>query len=326
MTDHVRIGVLGAARIVPAALVRPGRSATAVEVSAVAARDAGRARKFADRFGIARVHGSYEELLDDPNVDAVYIPLPNGLHGKWTLAALAAGKHVLCEKPLAANADEAAEVAAAARKSGLVVMEAFHYRYHPLALRLPEVVAELGELRHVEARLCFPLPRFKDIRYSMELAGGAMMDAGSYAVNLVRLLGGEPEVRSARALVKEPGVDRAMRAELKFPEGHTGTVVASLWSRSLLRLSAKVLGANGSMHVLNPFAPQFGHRLAVKLNGHRRVERFERRPSYEYQLAAFADAVLHGKPFPTTADDAVATMRVVDDIYRAAGLPVRRPS
>lgn len=326
MTDHVRIGVLGAARIAPAALVRPGRSAAAVEVSAVAARDAGRARKFADRFGIARVHGSYEELLDDPNVDAVYLPLPNGLHGKWTSAALAAGKHVLCEKPLAANADEAAEVAAAARKSGLVVMEAFHYRYHPLAARLSEVVAELGELRHVEARLAFPLPRFKDIRYSLELAGGAMMDAGCYAVNLVRLLGGEPEVRSARALVKEPGVDRAMRAELKFPEGHTGTVVASLWSRSLLRVSAKVLGANGSLHVFNPFAPQFGHRLVVKLNGHRRVERFERRPSYEYQLAAFADAVLHGKPFPTTADDAVATMRVVDDVYRAAGLPVRQPS
>ncbi|WP_184925040.1 Gfo/Idh/MocA family protein [Saccharothrix ecbatanensis] len=326
MTDHVRIGVLGAARIVPAALVRPGRSATAVEVSAVAAREVGRARKFADRFGIARVHGSYEELLDDPNVDAVYIPLPNGLHGKWTLAALAAGKHVLCEKPFAANADEAAEVAAAARKSGLVVMEAFHYRYHPLALRLPEVVAELGELRHVEARLCFPLPRFKDIRYSLELAGGALMDAGCYAVNLVRMLGGEPEVRSARALVKEPGVDRAMRAELKFTEGHTGTVVTSMWSRSLLRLSAKVLGANGSMRVFNPFAPQFGHRLTVKLDGHRRVETFERRPSYEYQLDAFADAVLHGKQFPTTADDAVATMRVVDDIYRAAGLPIRQPT
>ncbi|MBB5806005.1 putative dehydrogenase [Saccharothrix ecbatanensis] len=259
-------------------------------------------------------------------MDAVYIPLPNGLHGKWTLAALAAGKHVLCEKPFAANADEAAEVAAAARKSGLVVMEAFHYRYHPLALRLPEVVAELGELRHVEARLCFPLPRFKDIRYSLELAGGALMDAGCYAVNLVRMLGGEPEVRSARALVKEPGVDRAMRAELKFTEGHTGTVVTSMWSRSLLRLSAKVLGANGSMRVFNPFAPQFGHRLTVKLDGHRRVETFERRPSYEYQLDAFADAVLHGKQFPTTADDAVATMRVVDDIYRAAGLPIRQPT
>ncbi|QQQ75776.1 Gfo/Idh/MocA family oxidoreductase [Saccharothrix sp. 6-C] len=327
MADHVRIGVLGAARIVPAALVRPGRSVASVEVAAIAAREVGRAQEFADRFGIPQVHGSYDELLDDPNVDAVYVPLPNGLHGKWTLAALAAGKHVLCEKPFAANADEAAEVAAAAKSSGLVVMEAFHYRYHPLALRLAEVVAELGELRHVEARLAFPMPKFKDIRYSLDLAGGALMDAGCYAVNMVRYLGGdEPEVKSARALLKGEGVDRAMRAELKFPAGHTGTVVTSMWSRSLLRLSAKVLGANGELRVFNPFSPQHGHRLTVKLDGHRRVERFDRRPSYEYQLEAFADAVLHGKPFPTTADDAVATMRVVDDIYRAAGLPVRQPS
>ncbi|MFC5057654.1 Gfo/Idh/MocA family oxidoreductase [Saccharothrix xinjiangensis] len=327
MADHVRIGVLGAARIVPAALVRPARSTSAVVVSAVAARDAGRAREFADRHGIARVHDDYEALLADPDLDAVYVPLPNGLHGRWTLAALAAGKHVLCEKPFAANAEEAARVAEAARNSGLVVMEAFHYRYHPLAARMAEVVGELGELRHVDARLAFPLPRFSDIRYSLELAGGALMDAGCYPVNLVRLLGGgEPEVRSARALLKGDGVDRAMRAELKFPGGHTGTVVASMWSRTVLKVTAKVLGANGEMRVVNPFAPQAGHRLAVRLKGQRRVERFDRRPSYEYQLEAFADAVLHGKPFPTTADDAVATLRVIDDIYRAAGLPVRLPS
>ncbi|GAA1278215.1 Gfo/Idh/MocA family oxidoreductase [Saccharothrix xinjiangensis] len=323
----MRIGVLGAARIVPAALVRPARSTSAVVVSAVAARDAGRAREFADRHGIARVHDDYEALLADPDLDAVYVPLPNGLHGRWTLAALAAGKHVLCEKPFAANAEEAARVAEAARNSGLVVMEAFHYRYHPLAARMAEVVGELGELRHVDARLAFPLPRFSDIRYSLELAGGALMDAGCYPVNLVRLLGGgEPEVRSARALLKGDGVDRAMRAELKFPGGHTGTVVASMWSRTVLKVTAKVLGANGEMRVVNPFAPQAGHRLAVRLKGQRRVERFDRRPSYEYQLEAFADAVLHGKPFPTTADDAVATLRVIDDIYRAAGLPVRLPS
>src|SRR5687768_4333668 len=190
--------------IAPPAVIRPARSSTVAEVVAVAARSTERAKAFADKHGIARVHGSYEDLLADPAVDAVYNPLPNGLHGKWTLAALAAGKHVLCEKPFTANADEAAAVADAVRASGLVVMEAFHFRYHPLALRLPEVVAELGELRHVDARLCFPLPRFDDIRYSRALAGGALMDAGCYPVNLVRLLGGEPEVRSARALLKGP--------------------------------------------------------------------------------------------------------------------------
>ncbi|MBY8850788.1 Gfo/Idh/MocA family oxidoreductase, partial [Saccharothrix sp. MB29] len=319
--------ILGAARIAPAAVVRPARSSTTVEVAAVAARDAGRARKFADRHVVAKVHDSYEALLDDPNIDAVYIPLPNGLHGKWTSRALAAGKHVLCEKPFAANADEAAEVAEVANASGLVVMEAFHYRYHPLVARMVEVVGELGPLRHVDARMSFPLPRFGDIRYSLELAGGALMDAGCYPVNLVRLLGGgEPEVRSARALLKGEGVDRAMRAELLFPAGHTGTVVASMWSRSVLKLSARVIGENGEMRVLNPFMPQLGHRLTVKLAGQRRVERFDRRTSYAYQLDAFAGAVLRGEPFPTTADDAVSTMRVIDAIYLAAGLAVRRPS
>ncbi|MGM1060344.1 Gfo/Idh/MocA family protein [Saccharothrix sp. Mg75] len=327
MTDHVRIGILGAARIAPAAVVRPARTSGVVEVAAVAARDVGRARRFADRHLVAKVHDSYEALLDDPNIDAVYVPLPNALHGRWTLRALAAGKHVLCEKPFAANAEEAAEVAEVANASGLVVMEAFHYRYHPLAARMAEVVGELGPLRHVDARLAFPLPRFGDIRYSLELAGGALMDAGCYPVNLVRLLGGgEPEVRSARALLKGEGVDRAMRAELLFPAGHTGTVVASMWSRSVLKLSARVIGENGEMRVLNPFMPQAGHRLTVKLAGQRRVERFDRRTSYAYQLDAFAGAVLRGEPFPTTADDAVSTMRVIDAIYSAAGLAVRRPS
>ena len=144
--DRLRVGTLGAARITPAALIKPARLMPEVTVTAVAARDPERARRFAAQHGIATVHGSYEELLADPDVDAVYNPLPNSLHAPWTLRAIAAGKHVLCEKPLAANEAEAAEVAAAARSSGLVVMEAFHYRHHPLARRMREIVAGPGEL------------------------------------------------------------------------------------------------------------------------------------------------------------------------------------
>ena len=193
---------------------------------AVAARDRDKAARFAQKHAIETVHGSYEALLADANVDAVYNPLPNGLHGNWTRAALAAGKHVLCEKPFTANADEAVEVAAVAAPSGRVVMEAFHYRYHPLAERARAILdaGELGRVRHVETWLCFPLPRFSDIRYDHALAGGALMDAGCYAVNMARLLGGEePEVVSATAKLHRPDVDRAMRAELRFPSGHTGT-------------------------------------------------------------------------------------------------------
>ncbi|MGZ3142333.1 Gfo/Idh/MocA family protein [Lentzea chajnantorensis] len=329
MTDHVRIGVLGAARIAPTAVIRPARSSTAAEVVAVAARSTDRAQAFADRHGIARVHGSYEALLADPAVDAVYNPLPNGLHGRWTLAALEAGKHVLCEKPFTANAAEAATVAAAAEASGLVVMEAFHYRYHPLAQRAAEIVRSgaLGPLRHVEASVCFPLPVFSDIRYDYALAGGAMMDAGCYAVHMARLLGGEePAVRSAHALLRAPAIDRAMRATLRFPSGHTGSVHASLWSATVLKLSMRAVGEDGVLTVLNPLGPQLAHRLSLRLKDRRSVETFGRRSTYAHQLDAFTDAVLHGKPFPTTADDAVRNMAVIDAVYRAAGLPVRRPS
>ncbi|TWP48265.1 Gfo/Idh/MocA family oxidoreductase [Lentzea tibetensis] len=329
MTDHVRIGILGAARIAPGAVIKPARSTTAAEIVAVAARSRHRAQEFADEHGIPRVHDTYQELLEDPAVDAVYNPLPNGLHGKWTLAALAAGKHVLCEKPFTANAAEARQVADAAAASGLVVMEAFHYRYHPMALRLAEIMSSgvLGPLRHVQASVCFPLPVFSDIRYNWSLAGGALMDAGCYAVHMARLVGGgEPEVRSAHALLRDPRIDRAMTASLRFPEGHTGTVRASMWSRSLLNISIRAIGENGSVRVFNPLGPQFVHRLWLRLQDRRTSETFGKRPTYAYQLDAFTDAVLQGKPFPTTPEDAVRNMAVIDAIYTAAGLPVREPS
>jgi predicted dehydrogenase len=329
--DRLRIGTLGAAGVTPAALIRPARQVPEVTVAAVAARDPERARRFAARHRIRRVHGSYQDLLDDPAIDAVYNPLPNSLHAAWTLRAIAAGKHVLCEKPFAANAGEAAEVAAAAAASGLVVMEAFHYRYHPLARRMQEIVrggpegaGEIGPLRYLEASLCFPLPRFSDIRYSYDLAGGATMDAGCYAINCLRMLGpGEPEVLSARARLRRPDVDRAMSASFRFAGGVLGRMTASLWSGQLLRLDAKAVGDQGVMRVFNYVSPQAYNRLTVTADGYTRRERVTGEPSYTYQLRAFAAAVQHGDPVPTTPEDAVAGMTVIDAVYRAAGLPPR---
>jgi predicted dehydrogenase len=325
----LRIGVLGAARIAPAALVKPAEGNPEVVVSAVAARDRSRAQAFAGKYGIARVHDSYQALLADPELDAIYNPLPNGLHGKWTRAAIDAGKHVLCEKPFTANADEARAIAAAAAKSGRVVMEAFHYRYHPLALRTEQIIASgaLGRLERVEAALCFPLPKFSDIRYNYALAGGALMDAGCYPVHMVRTFGGStPEVVSAKATLHDPQVDRAMTAELRFPEGHTGRIRCSMWSTRLLEISARVVGERGEVKLFNPVTPHFVNRLTVRDAAGRRVERFSRRPSYAYQLDAFAAAVLRGEPVKTTPEDAIENMAVIDDIYRAAGLPLRQPS
>ena len=325
----LRIGVLGAARIAPSALIKPAKDNAEVVVAAVAARDGSRARAFAAKHGIARVHESYQALIADPDLDAVYNPLPNGLHGKWTRAALAAGKHVLCEKPFTANAAEAREIAGLAAKSDRVVMEAFHYRYHPLALRTEQIIAsgELGKLERVEAALCFPLPKFSDIRYNYSLAGGAMMDAGCYAVHMARTFGGStPEVVSAQAKLRDPQVDRAMTAELRFAEGHTGRVRCSMWSSRLLEITAHVVGDRGEVRLFNPVTPQFFHRLSIRSSDGKRVERFPRRPSYAYQLDAFAAAVLRGEPVQTNPEDAVENMTVIDAIYRAAGLPLRQPS
>jgi len=325
----VQIGVLGAARIAPPALIKPARENSDVVVAAVAARDVSRGRAFAAKHGIARVHDSYEALLADPDIDAVYNPLPNGLHGKWTRAALAAGKHVLCEKPFTANAAEAREIAELAAQSDRVVMEAFHYRYHPLTLRIEEIIAsgELGKLQRVEAALCFPLPRSSDIRYNYSLAGGATMDAGCYAIHMVRTFGGStPEVVSAQPKLRDPEIDRAMTAEVRFAEGHTGRIRCSMWSPRLLEISAHVVGDQGELHALNPVLPQLYHRLSVRSSTGKRVERFPRRASYAYQLDAFAAAVLRGEPVKTTPEDAVENMTVIDGIYRAAGLPLRQPT
>jgi len=325
----VQIGVLGAARIAPPALIKPAKTNNDVVVAAVAARDVSRARAFAAKHDIARVHDSYDALLADPDIDAIYNPLPNGLHGKWTRAALTAGKHVLCEKPFTANAAEAREIAELAAQSDRVVMEAFHYRYHPMTLRIEEIIAsgELGKLQRVEAALCFPLPKSSDIRYNYALAGGATMDAGCYAVHMVRTFGGStPEVVSAQPKLREPQIDRAMTAEVRFAEGHTGRIRCSMWSSRLLEISAHVIGDKGELRALNPVLPQMFNRLSVRSAAGKRVERFPRRASYAYQLDAFTAAVLHGEPVKTTPEDAIENMTVIDAIYRAAGMPLREPS
>jgi len=324
----MRIGVLGAARIAPAALVKPARVVDGVEVAAVAARDRGRAEAFAARHGVPKVHDSYADLLDDPSLDAVYIPLPNGLHAQWTSAALAAGKHVLCEKPFTANAAQAAQVAADADRTGLVVMEAFHYRYHPLARRMAEIVhgGDLGRIQRIETAMCFPLPVFSDIRYNFGLAGGALMDAGCYAVHCLRLLApGEPSVTSAQArtLGRDRRIDRAMTAQFSLPGGGVGQIQASMWSSALLRIRARVVGERGTLSVVNPFAPQVWSRFTVQVNGRRHHERFDSEPTYVHQLRAFAAAVAGEPANLTPPADSIATMRLIDDIYAAAGLPLR---
>ncbi len=322
-SSRLRIGTLGAARITPNALVKPARLVEAAEVVAVSARDPERARGFAARHRIPNVEPTYRDLIDNPGIEALYNPLPNGLHARWTIEALAAGKHVLCEKPFTSNAAEAEDVAQAADAAGKVVMEAFHYRYHPMAARMVEVVrsGELGEVRHVEAWVCFPLPVPGNIRYRFDLAGGATMDAGCYAIHILRTLGGdEPRVLSARARLASAQVDRAMNAEFLFPGGHTGRMTCSLLSSNLLRVAARVVGSSGRMDVSNPLSPQLLGRIVVRTGGQVRRETFKGESTYAHQLRAFVAAVLEGGPVLTAPSDSIANMGVIDDVYEAAGL------
>ena len=326
----IRVGILGAARIAPAAAIRPGRAVEEIEITTVAARHRERAAAFASKHGIPRVVDDYESLVADPDLDALYIPLPNGLHGKWTVAALAAGKHVLCEKPFTANAEEARRVADfAAAHPSLVVMEAFHYRYHPLFARVRQLIDDgaVGSVQHIDTWLCFPLLQRGDIRWNLELAGGALMDCGCYTLHMLRhLAGAEPEVESAVARLRSPGVDRFMQARYRFADGSTGRTTCSMLSAQVLRAGFEVRGDGGSIRVFNPVAPQALHRIVVRGRGGRRVEHVVRRPTYDFQMEAFADAVLHGTPPVTGPADAVANMALIDAVYRAAGLEVRQPT
>ena len=185
---------MGTARIANQALIKPARQLDSVDVIAIASRDTERARTYAEKYKIVRSYGNYEDLLKDPEVDAVYIPLPNGLHGEWAIKALQAGKHVLCEKPVASNADQAREMQKVANDTGLILTEAFHYRYHPLMGRIMEIVTsgELGKLKHINSTMCFHLPSKTDIRMYYDLAGGATMDAGCYAIKIARTVARVP--------------------------------------------------------------------------------------------------------------------------------------
>ena len=329
----LRIGILGAARIAPPAVTRPARVVDDVEVVAVAARDRAKAEQFAAKHRIPHVLGSYEDIIASDEVDAIYNPLPNGLHGAWTIKAIEAGKHVLCEKPFTANAEEARQVADVAKASDVVVMEAFHWRYHPLATAVLDIIesGEIGDVVRVSAALVAPYLKPGDIRWDLRLAGGSMMDMGCYTVSQVRTFAGawpdnEPTVTSATAKQARAGVDRALTAELEFPDGITGRIVTGMASGRFLDIHASVTGTDGKIVVLNPVMPQAVSRMTVKGRDGKRTVPVDREPTYVHQLRAFKAAVMDGAEVITHPEWSVANMQVIDDCYRAAGMEPRQPT
>lgn len=325
----VRLGLVAASRIASKAVVDPAGDVDGVDIVAVAARDLGRARDAADQWGIERALGSYDELLRADDVDAVYIGTPASLHREWAIAAMEAGKHVLCEKPLAANADDARLIAAAAAVSDVVVMEAFHWRYHPYAQQIRDVIDSgvLGRIDRIESVFDIPDGRIgrDDIRWDLALGGGATMDLGCYPINWVRFAAdAEPDVVSAEAVCPVSGVDGSLVAELRWPSGLTGSIGSSMIADAdEPENNLTVCGAAGTMTALNPLSPHNGASLTVETGTGTEQYDVARTATYFHQLVAFRDAIVDGAPFPTTADDGVRNMETIDACYRAAGLEPR---
>jgi predicted dehydrogenase len=322
----IRIGVLGAAAIVPEALTRPARSVREAQIVAIAARDPKRAEVFARKHHIPRVHPTYSDLLADPDIDAIYNPLPNSLHAEWTIRALKAGKHVLCEKPFASNEQEAEKMATVARETGLILSEAFAYRYHPLTAKVKEIIAsgDLGKIKHIDAQFCFLLPSPNNIRFKYELAGGALMDCGCYPVSLIRFLAeAEPAVERAEARLFAPQVDRKMSADLSFADGRTAHLVCDMLSPKLFRSLLKIEGDAGKLRVINPYHPHWFNWLSVRGRNGSHSEHVRGENVYALQLQAFIKAIYGEMELNTDPEDAIGNMRVIDGIYEKAGLKQR---
>ena len=338
--------MLGAAWIGPMGLIEPAKEVDGVEVVAVAARDPRRARTYANEHGIPLVLDSYDALLTSNEIDAVYNPLPNSHHARWTVAALEAGKPVLLEKPFTANADEARQVADAAERTGLVVMEAYHWRFHPQAQRAIELVADgaVGEVNRVEAAMVFPsMHGPDDIRYRYDLAGGALMDTGSYALSNLRAFG-ELEVVGADAEQMAPDIDRKMTAELRYRDSGATAAIHSEFTGTdqkaelgdpdnidpeafefEFRADVVVTGTEGRLLIDNPLAPMWGSGLTVTDHDGNTVHHEPAQPvaTYTCQLRAFRACAEDGGPNLYPPSESIKTMELIDAVYQAAGLPVR---
>jgi predicted dehydrogenase len=327
-SELVRIGILGTAAVAVYAMVDPCRSSANAVIAAVGSRDIGRSRAFAELHGIEKAT-DYDGLIADKTLDAIYVALPNALHATWSIKALEAGKAVLCEKPLASNAYEARRSASVSRTTGLPLVEAFHWRYHPVAARLVEFVNSriLGEIRDISVRFRYPAKFLKpnDIRLDFALGGGVLMDAGCYCVNLLRMLLGEPvAVRSATAMLASPNVDVAMDATLEFSGGALGRLVtANDLAGDDFDIECSISGNKGSARITNPFQPHLGCSITFFASGKEFEQSVDRTPSYNFQLANFVDVVRRRSASLTPVEDAIANMEVIDAIYRHAGMRPR---
>jgi D-xylose 1-dehydrogenase (NADP+, D-xylono-1,5-lactone-forming) len=293
------------------------RQADGVELAAVASRDQARAEAYAREHGIETAHGSYEALLADPRVEAVYIPLPNSLHVEWTIRALASGKHVLCEKPLSRRAAEVERAFDAADRADRLLMEAFMYRHHPQTRRLTELIGQgaIGRVHMIRAAFGFVSQREADVRLQAALDGGALMDVGCYCVSAARLIAGEPERVSAEQALGGDGVDVAFAATMRHADEVLSHFEAGLAldSRDLL----EVVGDGGSLLLEDPWHCR-NPLIQLRRGDETEPIEIERANSYRLEAENFSAAIRgEAKPLLDRAD-AVSQARTIEALYRAA--------
>lgn len=324
MADRIRWGILSTANIATKRFIPGVATARNGAVVAIASRDAQRARDAATTLGIARAHGSYEALLADPEVDAIYNPLPNSMHAEWTLKAAEAGKPILCEKPLAVDAAEAALMVGGCKARGVPLMEAFMYRFHPQHARVRELIeaGTIGEVRAVRAAFTFLLDPFNpaNVRLQGSLSGGALMDVGCYAVNAARMLFGEEPVGASATYDyrEEFGVEVTLAGVLEFSDRRMATIDCGFQAAGPGWYM--VAGTKGRIEVPVAFVTgEDATTVIVQDAEGRREERIPGVNQYTLEAEEFADALIEGRPFRIPAEDGVANMRAIDALYRSAG-------
>ena len=301
-------------------ILEAARESDLVEIVAVGSRDAERAEAYARERGIPRAHGSYDELLDDPEVEAVYISLPNGLHVEWTLRALEAGKHVLVEKPFSRHADDVERVFAVAESAGLVVSEGFMWRHHPQTAKLEQLLEEgaIGALRLIRVGFSFPLEVERsadDARFSAELDGGAMMDLGCYCVSAIRFLAGEPSSLAGKQVVGPTGVDVIFAGTFT----HADDVLSHFDCSFVVprRSELEVLGDEGSLFVTTPFVIT-SPGIELRRDGDVEQVVVEQADSYRLELENISGAIRGEAPLLLGREDAVAQARTIEALYESA--------
>ena len=327
MSGTVRWGILSTADIGVRKVIPGIRKAARCEVVAIASRDGEQARAVADQLGIPSAHASYEALLADPGVDAVYIPLPNHMHMNWTIAALRAGKHVLCEKPLAMTADDAQRMVDVAHETGLHLMEAFMYRQHPSWVAAMDLVesGRIGTLTAVQSWFSYYNDDATNIRNIVEYGGGALFDIGCYTINLSRMVfGGEPlHIQASVRRDRATGVDALVSAILDF-DGGIASFTCAIRSESDQRVH--IYGTKGRISIDIPFniPPDRPTRIRLTAGGDPPVApdttvlEFPTTDPYTAEVERFVSAVLDGGPTPVPPEDAVANLRVIDAIFAIA--------